>query len=441
MTVKQSGGLAWLALMGATACLGASKDAGSFRLVPYPEKYGPPIGLVEGAPGVFYTNSGAADPIVFSVTALGSSVMLATLPAGQYIQAPLVAAANGRFYSSMAHRLDPVRMFSIGAPPGALEVYDPRPVDPMPVENLPDGSLLGISATLAANPVYSLVRCGLDGNVTPLDEFPAGERLPHTALYATDGSYYGVSMLQDGSGYVYALKPPGNLKKLTSFPANSMHGLFAYVPLLEGEDGNLYGATTTGGPQRGGTIYKLSTSGQYTLLHNLPHEKQSFSPSALIEASDGNLYGMTLGEESELFRVTKSGQFTVLYTLDMLHEGRCPCQLIQASDGNLYGTASMGGTMGQGGIFVWNAGLPKPRPKPLEFHPTSAGPGAEVLIWGSNLLSARVSFNGIPAAHVSAIGPNYVRATVPAGATSGPLTISTPGGSTKTRTSLQVVKP
>jgi uncharacterized repeat protein (TIGR03803 family) len=429
-----------LALGATAAAYSAAKEPGSFRLLTYPETYGAPNGLVEASPGVFYTNGGSAGPIVFSVTAAGSSAIVANLPAGHYIQAALVAAANGRFYSSMAHRLDPVSMFSTGTAPNTLETYSPQPLDPMPTQNLPDGSLLAISATLSANPRYSLVRCGLDGKVTLLHQFPAGERLPHTALYATDGNYYGVSMLPDGSGYVYSWTPPETFKKLTTFPADSLHGYPAFVPLLEAEDGNLYGATTRGGAGRAGTIYKLSPTGGYTLLYSFPHKQSSFSPTALIEASDGNLYGMTLGEESELFRISKSGQFTVLYTMDMLTQGRCPCQLIQASDGSLYGTASLGGTAGLGNIFVWNGGLPKPRPQALEFQPASAAPGAEVLIWGSNLLTAQVSFNGVSAAHVSAIGPNYIRATVPGGATSGPLTISTPGGSTKTHVSLTIVK-
>ncbi|MGO4881359.1 MAG: hypothetical protein ACLP59_11110 [Bryobacteraceae bacterium] len=39
-----------------------------------------------------------------------------------------------------------------------------------------------------------------------------------------------------------------------------------------------------------------------------------------------------------------------------------------------------------------------------------------------------MDFNGVPAAAVANSGPNYVLATVPAGATTGPVTVTTPGG-------------
>ena len=48
--------------------------------------------------------------------------------------------------------------------------------------------------------------------------------------------------------------------------------------------------------------------------------------------------------------------------------------------------------------------------------------------WGYNLLSSSVQFNGVAAAAVEGSGPNYVYAAVPAGATSGPIAVTTPGG-------------
>src|ERR1039458_162724 len=67
-----------------------------------------------------------------------------------------------------------------------------------------------------------------------------------------------------------------------------------------------------------------------------------------------------------------------------------------------------------------------------------AGFRTPVRIWGSDLLSAAVEFNGITAAVVSNSGPNYVWATVPSGATTGPITITTPGGTYTTHASFAV---
>jgi hypothetical protein len=73
-------------------------------------------------------------------------------------------------------------------------------------------------------------------------------------------------------------------------------------------------------------------------------------------------------------------------------------------------------------------GLPKPKPRALRFQPKSATVGTPVLIWGYNLLSASVQFNGVPASVVHTSGSNYVWAAVPTGATKGPITVTTPGG-------------
>jgi hypothetical protein len=64
--------------------------------------------------------------------------------------------------------------------------------------------------------------------------------------------------------------------------------------------------------------------------------------------------------------------------------------------------------------------------------------GTNVRIWGQNLLSAAVQFNGVAAATVSNSGPNYVWATVPAGAITGPITVATPGGTETTQASFTV---
>ena len=217
---------------------------------------------------------------------------------------------------AVAHAHDPVSAFSVGPAPGSLQLYPAQTCDPMPTQSLPDGALLGIAVALSPDPPYYLVKCDLEGKATTIYQFPPGESLPHTAIYGSDGNYYGVSALQDGSGYVYRVTPSGTLAKLLNFPPKSFHGTPVYVPLLEAGDGNLYGATPTGGVNGKGTIYKLTLGGRYTLLYTFPQSPTSFSPTALIEASDGDLYGATLGIQSQLFRITKSGQYTLLRTMN-----------------------------------------------------------------------------------------------------------------------------
>ena len=56
------------------------------------------------------------------------------------------------------------------------------------------------------------------------------------------------------------------------------------------------------------------------------------------------------------------------------------------------------------------------------------------------MLQATVSFNGTAAIKVTHSGPNYTFALVPKGATSGPITVTTPGGTSTTPTTFTVTK-
>jgi uncharacterized repeat protein (TIGR03803 family) len=229
------------------------------------------------------------------------------------------------------------------------------------------------------------------------------------------------------------------LTPLYSFPGGTFRGNFT-LPLLQASDGNLYGATVAGGANGFGSVYKLTLEGQYTLLHSFPEGKSAGGPTTLIEASDGNLYGTAQAGSGygEIFRITKSGQYSTVYRMTNGPDGFCPCWLLQGSDGLIYGIAHAGGSVGAGSFFSLDLGLPKPKPRAQHFHPQSGAAGTRVRIWGSNLLSAAVDFNGVPATEVSNSGPNYVWAIVPSGAASGPLSITTPGGTITTRASFTV---
>ncbi len=73
------------------------------------------------------------------------------------------------------------------------------------------------------------------------------------------------------------------------------------------------------------------------------------------------------------------------------------------------------------------------------FTPSHAGPGETVTVNGDNLASpTSVSFNGTPATSYVAVGSTSVMATVPAAATSGPITVTTAKGTASSPTSFLV---
>ncbi len=84
-------------------------------------------------------------------------------------------------------------------------------------------------------------------------------------------------------------------------------------------------------------------------------------------------------------------------------------------------------------------GLAKPLPVVSGLYPASGSVGQKVMLWGNYLLGASaVSFNGTPAASIGVTSVNSVYATVPTGATTGPVTVTTANGSFTTTSSFTV---
>jgi hypothetical protein len=81
-------------------------------------------------------------------------------------------------------------------------------------------------------------------------------------------------------------------------------------------------------------------------------------------------------------------------------------------------------------------------PAITSFSPPAAGFGASVTVTGTNLVGvSSVSFNGAAAAITASLEPTQVTATVPAGASSGPISLIASGGSAISSTSFVVVPP
>jgi uncharacterized repeat protein (TIGR03803 family) len=402
---------------------GASTAAPSqitYRFVVDAGYYQQPTALTELLPLVFY--SYGATEVAFSVTPQGQLTSIANF-GPSLLQHPFVTAANGLAYTTTGSNI-----VSVGSSPGTKRVYAPQSMAAYLTGNLPDGSLLGYGASDTNS---YLVKSDLQGNVTPFFQFPAGQTIVNV-LYATDGNYYGLAFAKGQADYVYSVTPSGTLTTILG----GLAGGGGSSAFLQGTDGNLYGATGAGGANHAGSIYKLTLNGQYTLLYSFTTWPNK-DPYALIQGSDGNLYGATYGNgrAATLFQVTTSGQYTLLHTMGA---GDCACVVTLGSDGNIYGDATGGGPTGSGFIFALEGFPNKPAPQALSFSPAQGPVGTRVRIWGYNLFYSTVQFNGTASTRVAHAGPNYVYATVPAGATTGPITVVTPGGSSTTAASFVV---
>jgi uncharacterized repeat protein (TIGR03803 family) len=140
------------------------------------------------------------------------------------------------------------------------------------------------------------------------------------------------------------------------------HGASPYAPLLSDANGNLYGTANGGGENNAGVVFKIDTDGKLTVLHTFTGGADGGNPCAGVVAdSAGNLYGTTYqggvagagvyhSGAGVVYKIDTSGKFTVLYTFTGATDGSDPIAGVTLdSAGNLYGTTYYGGTEGDGG--------------------------------------------------------------------------------------------
>ena len=171
------------------------------------------------------------------------------------------------------------------------------------------------------------------------------------------GNLYGTTSVGGvyGFGVVFKLSKTGEETILHSFAGNPSDGEGPYGGLIRDATGNFYGTTVSGGSEcLCGTVFEVDTAGSETVLYSFSPSDGYYPTRGLVRDAEGNLFGTTSSGGSSdggtVFEVSMTGNETVLY--DFLQEGHNPeGGLVQDSLGNLYGTASGGGSGGHGVVF------------------------------------------------------------------------------------------
>jgi len=190
-----------------------------------------------------------------------------------------------------------------------------------------------------------------------------GARPSSDLIMDASGSLFGVTRFGGANnfGTVFKVSPRGKEKVLYSFAGGSDGG-HPVGGLAMDSAGNLYGTTLDGGANDLGTVFKLTSHGKKKILHSFASDGDTYAPnSPLIMDADGNLYGTTtmggVADNGTVYKVTPTGQETVLLSFMGGSEGFFPAGgLIMDASGNLYGTAQLGGANGVGAVFKLTPG-------------------------------------------------------------------------------------
>ncbi len=387
-----------------------------------PDGQAPSQGVVLGSDGYFYGTTysgGLGGGTVYKISPSGSHTILyefctqAKCTDGEWPQGTVTQAADGNLYGTTT---------SGGRP--YLAGY---------------GTLFKVTPTGQFTLLYTFcvkANCadGSNPSIPPIQ--------------ASDGRLYGTTQYggSHNVGTVYTLESTGKINVLYSFvPHPGDTATSNPANLLQASDGNLYGTTSLGGAADEGTVFKISPTTGFSTIYQFCSESNctdGAGPTSLLQGPDGNFYGMTNGGQTAnnsgtIFKLTPDGTLTTLYNFCQQSgcpDGSDPMYLSLATDGNLYGATGWGGAVGDGTLFSFSVGF-SPFVQP---NPVAGRAGSAIGILGNQLSGATsVTFNGAPASF-TVVSDTFINATIPSGATTGPIQVTTLSGTLSSIVNFQV---
>jgi uncharacterized repeat protein (TIGR03803 family) len=211
-----------------------------------------------------------------------------------------------------------------------------------------------------------IFKCTPTGTETILYRFNGGKDGSDpwgTPIVDDKGNMYGTASKGGaaGDGVIYQLTPSGKEKVLYAFKGGA-DGSTPLGSLIRDKGGNFYGTTQYGGANGWGTIFKLAPDGTETVLHTfIAWTDGAYPAGSLLPDQTGNLYGTatnggTLGYGS-VFKLSPSGVFTVLHAFEGGQDGEYPYIVGLIKDtantnGYLFGTTQAGGGTNSGTVFA-----------------------------------------------------------------------------------------
>ncbi|MBV9990911.1 MAG: hypothetical protein JOZ72_06415 [Alphaproteobacteria bacterium] len=232
---------------------------------------------------------------------------------------------------------------------------------------------LGGSSTVCGYGCGTVFKLTPDGTKTVLHTFDSADgAAPSGMTIADDGTLYGTTEAGSGGfGSIFKIAPDGQFSTVFWFPGKMAHHQLE-VPdgwkpdggVIVGHDGNLYGTASYGGINNHcgeggcGTVFKVTPSGEFTLLHAFGGEDADgcHPYSGVVQDAQGFLYGTTNGcGHINLGTVYKTdpatGATTTLHSFLDPSDGNGPSGPVTLDEaGNVYGLTAQGGGNCNGGV-------------------------------------------------------------------------------------------
>jgi uncharacterized repeat protein (TIGR03803 family) len=239
----------------------------------------------------------------------------------------------------------------------------------------PTARLLNVNGTLygttrgggtynSAGTVFSITRSGTEKvlhSFTHAYSYPRNAgTYPLAGLINVNGTLYGTTYYGGGAtacnnahacGTVFSITTSGKFKVLHSF-GRGLDGQNPAAALLN-VNGTLYGTTYYGGKIDLGTVFGISTTGKYQTVYSFgTNPNDSSNPTAALIDVQGTLYGTASGglRNGNIFSITTDGTEKAIHSFGGSDGSRPLAALIDVK-GVLYGTTSMGGAKNRGTVF------------------------------------------------------------------------------------------
>jgi uncharacterized repeat protein (TIGR03803 family) len=385
---------------------------------------------------------------VFKITPAGVETLVASFP-GTWTNCGfgLTLAMDGNFYGACTiGGANNAGFIYRVTPAGVLtDIYDflNRTTDACcPLGALvlgANGDLYGTTGDLSASSAQVAFSVSTAGVYKTLYTFADGNSIPSVLTAGGDGNFYGTEADADGFGNVggvFRISSTGAFKLLYGF-VSSTEVYYPSSGVVRDSNGKLYGTTAFPSGTGNGALYDVTTGGKVTDIYNFP-STLNFDESAnnMMQASNGNLYGASYnggtGAEGGLYELTSANVFSSYSFATEGNMGGGPeAPLMQATSGIIYGSNSGGNAVTGGTLFELNIGA---APFISLVTPVYSGKEASTVgILGQGFSSASVvEFGGTRATTTELTGTTYILATVPTGALTGDITVTT--GSTKLST-------